>query len=283
MNAMQAAARRAVILYGVRLPYHRGKWRVIDGALRVFRLDGPHASGTVEAERAGFRFDFDLGRYLDRTLYYHGGFESYDVRAARALVPAGGVALDVGANIGWWTLHLHRWVGAEGRVLAFEPDASERARLERNLALNHAANVVVSAEAVSDTTGRVFLSPTFDGGTTHIVDEAEAAGASVDATTVDAVVERAGLARLDFIKCDIEGAEMRFLAGAGETVRRFRPAMMLELFEPNLRQFGTSRAELAARLRELGYTLHLAHGGRMREMRELPPERENANVFAFPR
>jgi len=283
MNAMQAAARQAVILYGVRLPYHRGKWRVIDGALRVFRLDGPHASGMVEAERAGFRFAFDLGRYLDRTIYYHGGFESHDVRAARALVPAGGVALDVGANIGWWTLHLHRWVGAAGRVLAFEPDASERARLERNLALNHAANVEVSPQAVSDTTGRVWLSPTFDGGTTHIVDDERAAGASVEATTVDAVVERAGLARVDFVKCDIEGAETRFLAGAAETVRRFRPVMMLELFEPNLRQFGSSRAELVARLRELGYALHVAHWGRMREMRELPAAHDNVNVFAFPR
>jgi FkbM family methyltransferase len=283
MNAMQSAARKAVILYGVRLPYHRGKWRVIDGALRILRLDGPHARGTVEAERAGFRFAFDLGRYLDRTLYYHGGFESYDVRAARALVPAGGVALDVGANIGWWTLHLHRWVGPEGRVMAFEPDASERARLERNLELNHARNVTVSGEAVSDATGRVWLSPTFDGGTTRIVDDAESAGDSVPATTVDAVVERAGLRRLDFVKCDIEGAEMRCLAGAEATLRRFRPAMMLELFEPNLRQLGTSRAELAARLRELGYTLHLAPGGRMREMHELPREECNVNVFALPR
>ncbi len=283
MNAIQSDARQAVLLYGVRVPYHRGKWRVIDGLLHAFRLDGAHARGTVEAKRHGFRFAFDLGRYLDRTIYYHGSFEGHDVRAARALVPAGGVALDAGANIGWWTLHLHRWVGPGGRVLAFEPDASERARLERNLALNRAENVAVFGQAVSDAVGRVWLSPTFDGGTTHIVDDAASASGAVDAVTVDAVVEREGLTRLDFMKCDIEGAEMRFLAGAGDTLRRFRPTLMMELFEPNLRQFGTSRAEMAARLRELGYTLHRAHRGRLREMRELPDERQNVNVFALPR
>lgn len=282
MNAMQSAARQAVLLYGNRVPYHRGKWRVIDGVLHVFRLDGRAATGTVEAERDGLRFAFDLGRSLDRTIYYHGGIESYDIRAARALVPADGVALDAGANLGWWTLHLHRWVGPAGRVLAFEPDASERARLLRNVALNGAANVTVEGVAVSDRPGPVHLSPTYDGGTTRIVDDASAAGTSVDAVTVDEVAERDGLARVDFIKCDIEGAEVRFLAGARETLRRFRPILMVELFEPNLRQFGTSRAELVAGLREAGYTLHRSHRGHLREMRELPDPSILANVFALP-
>lgn len=279
---MQSAARRAVLLYGVRVPYHRGKWRVIDGVLHAFRLDHAEKGTMVEAERQGFRFAFDLSRFMDRTLYYHGGFESYDIRAARPLVRPGAVVLDVGANIGWWTLHLQRWAGPRGRVLAFEPDASERARLERNLALNASSTVAVSPEAVSDTVGEAWLSPTYDGGTTHLVDDPEKAAGRVPVTTVDAVAEREGLARLDFLKVDIEGAEVRLLAGAEKTLARFRPALMVELYEPNLRAFGTSRAELAARLRELGYTLHRARGGRLEPMPALPDERLNVNVFALP-
>jgi FkbM family methyltransferase len=282
MKLIQELARHAVLMYGVRVPYHRGKWRVIDSLLRKFQLDQAEAGNIVRADRDGIKFGFDLSRYLDRTIYFHGGFESYETEFVRSLIKPGAVVLDIGANIGWWTLHLHQWVGPQGWVFAFEPDGSERSRLKRNLDFNSASNVTLLDTAVSDSVGEIWLSPTFDGGTTHIVDDPSQASGRVPVTTVDAFIERESLSRLDFIKCDIEGAELRFLRGAESTLKRFRPIVMVELYEPNLRQFGTSRAELLDRLVSLGYSPHRVTAKGLQPLKDLPDEAQNVNIIGFP-
>ena len=83
-------------------------------------------------------------------------------------------------------------------------------------------------------------------------------------TTLDAVVAALGLDRLDFIKADIEGWELRLLHGDQDSLRRFRPHLMLELATGHLARAGDRLDDAFAFLEELGYAAFvLAAGGEM--------------------
>jgi hypothetical protein len=72
-------------------------------------------------------------------------------------------------------------------------------------------------------------------------------------TTIDAVVEALAPQRLDFIKADIEGWELRLLLGGEHALRRFRPRLLLELSEEHLARAGDRRDDAFAFLAQLGY------------------------------
>ena len=126
------------------------------------------------------------------------------------------VVIDVGANIGAFTIKAARQVGPTGKVVAIEPEAGNLALLRKNT--RHLANVVVVEKAASSSKGqqklyqapKSFLFSTHqDYGLGHI---------KVEADTVDNIVSELGLDRVDFIKIDAEGAELEILEGATETL-----------------------------------------------------------------
>lgn len=130
-------------------------------------------------------------------------------------------ALDVGANIGAYSILLGQWVGPSGQVFAFEPAPEPFDGLSRHVALNGLTNTVhpiqmaVGAEVttaqllVAGTGGESRLASAGDGGATI----------AVPVTTIDAFCAERGLSP-DFIKVDVEGFELAVLKGARETIRR---------------------------------------------------------------
>jgi FkbM family methyltransferase len=83
-------------------------------------------------------------------LYLFGTFEPATVKVLKRLVKSGDTALDIGANVGYMSLVLAKFVGKSGRVFSFEPDSKNFASLKRNLALNPDCNIAPIAKAVSD-------------------------------------------------------------------------------------------------------------------------------------
>lgn len=153
----------------------------------------------------------------------------------RTVLPAGGVALDVGANVGWHTLLMARLVGPGGRVIAAEPNPSVRKRLEDNLNVNGFRQVQVVPCAIADTEGTVeFFGPEADdprSGDSHVVTgtATEKRGViRVETRRLDAIVSEARIERVDLIKIDVEGFEWPVLRGAAETIAEFRPHIVFE-------------------------------------------------------
>ncbi len=245
-------AKHALELYALRLPYHRGKWRVIESALRLTGLEKHDRGRTFEVERAGLRWRLDIECIVQRKLYYHGGFDVHDVRELMTRVPAGGVFFDIGSYFGYYSL-LAAQRGA--RVCAFEPDPANFALLARNIALNSLDQKIRAIPlALSDAPGRArfVAAPADNRGTGHLAGANETGG-EVTLTTLDAFVAEQGLERLDAVKLDVEGVECRVLAGGRETLRRFRPAMLMELNPPCLERAGSSEQALLAAVSDLGY------------------------------
>ncbi|HVF13358.1 MAG TPA: FkbM family methyltransferase [Acidimicrobiales bacterium] len=156
--------------------------------------------------------------------------------AIRPHVKADAVCLDVGANIGLYSLGLSALV-PEGRVFAFEPSPSAFGHLQANLHVNGATNVVASNLAVSDATGTVdfhdfsfFSAGSFSSDEASLLSSESYGSESFAAatTTIDEFVADRGLERVDFVKIDVEGAELSVLEGAEKTLTTYRPTTVLE-------------------------------------------------------
>lgn len=177
------------------------------------------------------RADPQVGLAIARDRQY----EPHLTAKLRALLGPGSVFVDVGANIGFFTLLAAARVGPKGRVRAFEARADNVALLRRSLAENGFANVDVHECAVSDRAGRLAF---FASGTWYsngrIVGDDEAGSEQlprVPAVTLDEAL--ADAPRIDVVKMDIEGAEAKALAGMRALLRRHRPVLLTE-FSPDL-------------------------------------------------
>lgn len=150
----------------------------------------------------------------------------YELAAYPGLeIRRGDVVLDCGGFVGDWA----HWVLRAGaaRVIIFEPAAGQIECIRRNLSgpLSDGRAVLVT-KGVWDREEELTLSHWDDNPAGHsVVDRRGPSGETVQLTTIDAVVRELGLQRLDVIKMDIEGAEVRALRGARETLSRFRPRL----------------------------------------------------------
>lgn len=158
------------------------------------------------------------------------------LRALRPHVSPGAVCIDAGANIGLYTLAMSS-LASDGRVHAFEPSPTAFGHLQENLQVNRVTNVDASPCALGDRTGTVqfhdfsfFSAGSFAADDTSLL-TSESYGSSVSetpVTTIDSVVAEHGLPRVDFLKIDVEGAELSVLDGAADMLAAHHPTVILE-------------------------------------------------------
>ncbi len=166
---------------------------------------------------------------------FFGSYEPESREIFRTVLPVGGVAVDVGANVGWHTLLMARLVGESGRVLAAEANPSVRKRLEANLELNRFRQVEVIPYAITNAEGTVaFHGPDADdsdSGNGYLVEDATTGRDGtirVEARRLDDIVPAARIERLDLLKIDVEGFEWPVLQGAEQTIEKYRPHIVFE-------------------------------------------------------
>jgi FkbM family methyltransferase len=188
--------------------------------------------------------------------YRHASWNADEYHAFRHALAPGAVALDAGASVGSYALLFGQWVRPHGRVYAFEPAPDSREALERHIALNGIADVVVPVgKALSDRAATASFVLAGLHGISRLALAHEPASAIVETTTIDEFCERERV-RPDLIKIDVEGAELAVLRGARETIRARRADLALFVeFHPSLwPSMGVTRDAMAAELAALGLT-----------------------------
>jgi FkbM family methyltransferase len=153
-------------------------------------------------------------------------------------------------------------------VLAIEPNPDTVRRLQANIRESKANPVVVYPVACSDTEGVVeFYSALRENSSASSMSAVNAAqGKSVTASykvrtrRLDDIVRESGVSRVDVLKIDVEGAEFLVLKGAAETLDRYHPIIAVELIEEQLKNMGTSSAEVLGFLRSHGYAPRHKYG-----------------------
>lgn len=198
---------------------------------------------------AGVRLLLDLRVEKDLWL---GSYEPSVLAALEQLVRQGMTVYDVGAHIGYMTLHLARLVGVEGRVVAFEPLPANLERLRAHLALNPVGErVLVVPTAVGETGGRQRFSPHASVAMGKLAGgEAHGAGLlEVEVLSLDEYRASTGSPPA-VVKIDIEGGEVAALKGMQRALREDRPVVLVETHSP---EAGSGTWDV---LRAAGYHLH---------------------------
>jgi FkbM family methyltransferase len=227
-----------------------GKKLVVDHLLK--RLLPPPPAGFETDLPGGGRIFLHHRDDIGLVVLLTGAFEAAEIEAARARVRPGTTAIDVGANVGIFTVPLALAVGAAGRVIAVEPAPDNVAALRRNIALNNLGNVDVHPIALAAEPGEVLLrlgaDPAFHS-TATVVRSRDAADATlVRAQTLDTLWREAGSPEVSFLKIDTEGAEHAVLTGAPELLGTCRMPILLEAKDEQ------RRAELDRLLEQYGYS-----------------------------
>lgn len=193
---------------------------------------------------------------IGRALYQHGIWEPAVTNVIERKARTGMIALDVGADIGYYALQLSRLVGPSGKVIAFEPIPEARKRLEHNIALNAVKNVEVSGYALGNEAGTVYLEDPLKKSRINLnKTSAGERDIEVSIKRLDDLIDGMNLPSIDIVKMDIEGAEHLALLGMEQSIRKFRPILIVEVHNHFLPLFGSSSQQLLNWLKTLGYEI----------------------------
>jgi FkbM family methyltransferase len=280
---------KVMVFYGTRFPLQRGNWRLIEPYLRSGRLAACHTRGQLTRVRRGdFLFDLDLTDFVDQNLYL-GAYEKQDYDELTHIMPVGGVFLDVGANIGIYTLAMARAAGPSGSVHSFEPNPASFERLSHHVLQNGLANVRLNQVAVGSAEGRAKLNaPTKENSgaasllSTNMPARFEARPIEVQVTSLDAYCSSHAFERVDVIKIDCQGYELKVLKGASTVLQTFQPRLLLEYDVDWLLATGTSGTELYSTLKRAGYECFQRHHGRLIQFRMDDKPGTVVNIHAIP-
>lgn len=189
-----------------------------------------------------------------------GEYESHKLRVLDRLLEGGGTFVDVGANTGIFAFYAATRVGSAGRIIAVEPEPENCRWIRAGIEANGFAQVRLFAGGLSDRDGEATLHLAEKSGW-HTLNPGQRKRMQgelrVQTWTLDSIA--ADLDRLDCVKIDVEGHEHAVLAGATDSVPRFRPVILLD-WHP---QLGADRDRIEGLLAEWGYGIeYLKDSGR---------------------
>lgn len=270
--------------------------RLLRNHLRKWFIDEELPSST----RGGFMMYASPNNYASYNIFFYGVYDPYMTSFFQGQVFEGAHCWDIGTERGWFTLLMARLAGPSGRVEAFEPFPDNFRRLQANVGLNSYVQVHTHQLALSDTVGeQTFVLPE-DGlsvqadflegctGVGYLTDTVQSGVNTINVatSTIDNHMQQQGLTRLDFMKIDVEGAEIAVLRGGAETIKRCQPVIVIEYNELTQQRAGYTTADLDALVESYGYE-RFVFDGRLRryhpqEWQSRPLEEQVYNVYCLP-
>ncbi len=252
----------------------------------------------ITGTRWGFRMRVSPHDYASYGVYFFGEYDERMSHVMSKYIQPGHTAWDVGAERGWFTLLMSKLVGSGGRVDAFEAFPQNARKLQGNVDINDMSWAHVNGAAVGGELGESWFIPPSDditgsdylqscGGVGYLTDRPCDGAIRVPMITLDQYAESNGIRRLDFVKLDIEGAEVDALRGAANVLERFQPILAVEYNRSVLCRAGHSTQELDDLLDEYGYDRYAYRDGfhtlNLDGWEDKSDNDAVLNVYCFPR
>lgn len=214
----------------------------------------------VKVKNAGQNYVLQLdpaNGAVDEYIYIHSYWEEHVAFVIKKYLPAGGVFVDVGANIGAFTFMAAKIVGPAGKVHAFEPLPQLCDQMQLSKKYNQAENVYIHNQGCAAEAGTITLrtNPKNIGGSSAINGTEADTLVKVDVVQLDSVLKDSN--RVDVIKIDVEGHEYEVLKGAQQLLKKHQPVIVLE-FSPHLYRLMDDSivSDLLVFLKNQGYKMY---------------------------
>jgi FkbM family methyltransferase len=279
---------KTIRLYTFYTPIAKGKHRVYLEALKLVK-DLPQ---NIEvATRDGRRFCVNMATGMQTTVFFHGEYEKVLTEIVKTLLREGDNCLDVGANFGWYTTIFQKYCGTQAEIHAFEPVPPTFQELERNFRLmGSPKNVSINNLALGDQKDELTIN-LFEGLSTGHASlsnqgRSDCISYKCEVKTLDSYLAEQQAKDVNFVKVDIEGAEMMFLKGAEKLFKqKVPPIWLMEMARQQTGNFGYLPNDLLVFMTErAAYDFFRVDEERNKLIRieKFEPDDIGANVICIP-
>lgn len=238
-----------------------------------------------------YKIQIDISKYLGNKIYWRGAHDWNTIFALKKNISSNDTIIDIGANIGEYTLSAASLLDENGKVMAFEPVKKMYEQLIQNIELNpHLKNKIlvikkalgnqknilpIYDEAHTDNEGLYSLHQKNFKNSIKIED--------IEIDTLDQIFKEYKISTVQFIKIDVEGNELFVLEGAKEVIQNFKPKLMIEISEKNIHAAGYTINDLFEFLNPYNYSIFLIQKrGSLKKIRSSNSIPYFCNILAVP-
>ena len=201
----------------------------------------------------------DPGDSLDLSI--NGVYGELDTKIIREEIHEGDIVIDVGANIGYYTLIFAQLVGSSGKVFAFEPEPKNFEILKKNIKINNYQNLVAEQKIVSDKSGIVKLFIAEHGIVGHRINQEKSSQKFIEVESIilDNYIKKLNLDnKINFIKIDVEGSEPKVLEGTKEIIQKSNQLKIFTEFNREaVKEYGIEPKEMIDLFYRNGFKIYL--------------------------
>lgn len=246
-----------------------------------------HEGVIFETRPFGLRFLVDCSRRsAPLEILNFSEYEPFESELITKIVTNDSVVFDIGAHIGWYSLNCAKR-SPNSVIYAFEPIPQTFKILSSNVERNALKNVRVFNFGFLDSNqeGKFIYSEQYSprASLANLLDDCSnnpvIESVSCPLRKLDDVAKQLQIQRLDFLKCDAEGAELAIFQGGLETIQQFLPIIFAELYEPWCRKFGYDPDSVIDLLSPYGYGCYLVGNGTVQEIHHIVKDEENYNFY----
>jgi FkbM family methyltransferase len=192
--------------------------------------------------------------WIQENIFLLGEYERSELKTLDKFLNKDSIFIDVGANIGLYTLCASKLIGENGKVFCFEPYSENFNSLTNNIAINNLLNVQAEKLAVGEKEGSIKLYYDTREKNLGMVSSnyiEDSFSEEVKMVSLDSYLQNKPFDRIDFIKIDIEGSEYSALLGMQNILTTYYPSLLIEILDNN--ELSDNSARINAYLEKLGY------------------------------
>lgn len=237
INKLKTLLYHIIRWYSLHLSFSQKGLKYFESLLKRFHLQKERF---VKKLPGGLLMEVSINDHIEKYLFWYGAYEKKEVTTMQTLLNADSVVVDIGANIGYYSL-MAAQKAAAGNIYSFEPVTNNLQKLERNISLNGLAIIHPIQAAISNVSGSttIYISDDDNSGMSGLRSAENFSGQSetVKCLTLDEAVLEYNLPKIDLIKIDVEGSEVNVLQGMKRIRTEQRPLLLIEVSTATLSMY----------------------------------------------
>jgi FkbM family methyltransferase len=202
------------------------------------------------------KLNLDLNDWIQQQIYFLGDYEKNEIDYLYQTLKEGNTFIDIGGNIGLFSLNASKIIGEKGKVFAFEAFKPNYLKFQQHIQINNFHNIKLEHLAISDKSGFIEILYNENDNNVGMASsylQEYTSKEKVEAVSLDEYVKKNNISQIDLIKIDIEGAEFSALKGMNEILTFHHPKIVIEINNIALKSSHHSEEELISILTEKGY------------------------------